>query len=290
MLGLMSLAPITAQTNAHDSLNNRLSTIASYSIALSHDKTTHLLFPSSIIYTDLGSESIMASKVEAANHVLRIKASVINFKNDSNFSVMTKDGKFYNFDVYYSDYPKSFSYDLRNAKNYNLAGRQQLVKNNSGDITSEIAENLLDYTYKKNEHRIKHIRSKSYGIQLLLKNIYVYQDHFIFSLEIKNSSNISYNIDFTSFRIVDKKKAKQSAIQEQLLAPLESYDATQKIRSQTKDRSLFLFNQFTLSQDKILLIDVFEKNGGRHQTIKITNKDLINAQPIIDFNHTKTGN
>ncbi|WP_408582991.1 DUF4138 domain-containing protein, partial [Myroides odoratimimus] len=58
------------------------------------NKTTHILFPSSIEYVDLGSSEIIASKVEATSNVLRLK-TVKEAIKPTNFSVITNDGKYY---------------------------------------------------------------------------------------------------------------------------------------------------------------------------------------------------
>lgn len=68
-------------------------------------KTTHLLFPSAIRYVDLGSAAIIADRVPTADNVLRIKATVKDFTEETNFTVMTDDGTFYQFDVTYADEP-----------------------------------------------------------------------------------------------------------------------------------------------------------------------------------------
>ncbi|MNY48385.1 hypothetical protein D3C86_1837180 [compost metagenome] len=46
---------------------------------------------------------------------------------------------------------------------------------------------------------------------------------------------------------------------------------------------MFLLDQFTISDDKVLLIEIFEKNGGRHQTMQVENSDLIKARLVTDM-------
>jgi hypothetical protein len=46
---------------------------------------------------------------------------------------------------------------------------------------------------------------------------------------------------------------------------------------------VFLLDQFTIADDKVLLIEIFEKNGGRHQTLQIENSDLIKACLVNDM-------
>ena len=76
-----------------------LEKIDPYPIEVTYSKTSHLLFPSAIRYVDLGSDYLIASKAEDAENVLRVKASVRNFDEETNFSVITEDGHFYNFNV-----------------------------------------------------------------------------------------------------------------------------------------------------------------------------------------------
>ncbi|MDW8549997.1 DUF4138 domain-containing protein [Epilithonimonas ginsengisoli] len=83
-----------------------------YKMQVTYNKTSHLLFPSRIRYVDLGSDLLIASKAEPVGNVLRIKSAVRDFEEETNFSVITEDGKFYSFDVYYSSYPDVLSYDL----------------------------------------------------------------------------------------------------------------------------------------------------------------------------------
>lgn len=61
---------------------------------VTYDKTSHLIFPTAIRYVDLGSEYLIAGKAEDAENVLRVKASVRDFEPETNFSVITNDGRF----------------------------------------------------------------------------------------------------------------------------------------------------------------------------------------------------
>jgi len=89
-----------------------LGKIEPYRMEVTYDKTSHLIFPTAIRYVDLGSEYLIAGKAEDAENVLRVKASVRDFEPETNFSVITNDGRFYSFNVYYSSYPEAMSYDL----------------------------------------------------------------------------------------------------------------------------------------------------------------------------------
>ena len=102
------------QSFAQDSIRTPLALgkIEPYKMEVTYDKTSHLIFPTAIRYVDLGSEYLIAGKAEDAENVLRVKATVRDFEPETNFSVITNDGRFYSFNVYYSSYPEAMSYDL----------------------------------------------------------------------------------------------------------------------------------------------------------------------------------
>ncbi len=142
----------------------------------------------------------------------------------------------------------------------------------------------MEAIYKKNKRIIKHIGSKSYGIQFLLKGIYVHNGKFYFHTELHNKSNVPFQIDFMTFKIVDKKVAKRTVVQERLLTPLRMYRPLDAIAGNSIGQNVFLLDQFTIADNKLLVIEIFEKNGGRQQTLQVENSDLVHAKLIKDMN------
>lgn len=255
-----------------------------YKLEVTYNKTTHLLFPSTIKYVDLGSENLVANKTEAVANVLRIKSATKDFEGETNFSVITEDGKFYNFDVYYSTYPTSLNYDLVKLqreidKTYSTDVLFEDLKGSSSGLTDQIMKTL----YHNSKRTVIHIGSKSFGIQLNLRSLYVYEGKFYFIIQIKNRSNIAYHIDQINFKIVDKKNLKRTVVQDKILSPLRNYSPLTTVDQLSDAHGIYLLDQFTLLEDQMLVLEIFEKDGGRHQTIEIENSDLINAKIVQDF-------
>ena len=273
-------------TFAQDSIKAplNLGKIEPYQMQVTYDKTTHLIFPTAIRYVDLGSEYLIAGKAEDAENVLRVKASVKDFETETNFSVITNDGRFYSFNVYYSAYPEALSYDL-------LTMQKAVDKENGNDVLFEELGNnspslsglLLETIYKKDQRIVKHIGAKSFGIQFILKGIYIHNGKYYFHTELRNRTNVSFGIDFINFKVVDKKVAKRTVVQERPIIPLRTYKPLNEIGGKAIEQNVFLLDQFTISDDKVLLIEIFEKNGGRHQTLQVENSDLIKARLINDM-------
>ena len=278
-----------AQSNAQDSIRTPLALgkIEPYRMEVTYDKTSHLIFPTAIRYVDLGSEYLIAGKAEDAENVLRVKASVRDFEPETNFSVITNDGRFYSFNVYYSSYPEAMSYDLLTMqKAVDKANGNDVLFEELGNNSPSLAGLLLETIYKKDKRIVKHIGAKSFGIQFILKGIYIHNGKYYFHTELRNRTNVPFEIDFINFKVVDKKVAKRTVVQERPLTPLRTYKPLDGISGKSTEQNVFLLDQFTIADDKVLLIEIFEKNGGRHQTLQVENSDLIKAR-LIDDMHLK---
>ncbi len=277
------------QSFAQDSIRTPLALgkIEPYRMEVTYDKTSHLIFPTAIRYVDLGSEYLIAGKAEDAENVLRVKASVRDFEPETNFSVITNDGRFYSFNVYYSSYPEALSYDLLTMqKAVDKAKGNDVLFEELGNNSPSLAGLLLETIYNKDKRIVKHIGAKSFGIQFILKGIYIHNGKYYFHTELRNRTNVPFEIDFINFKVVDKKVAKRTVVQERPLTPLRTYKPLDGIAGKSTEQNVFLLDQFTIADDKVLLIEIFEKNGGRHQTLQVENSDLIKAR-LIDDMHLK---
>ncbi|AZB17550.1 conjugative transposon protein TraN [Chryseobacterium indologenes] len=285
ILGILLLLIISSRSFAQDSTTSYLpleqARLIPFRMEVTYNKTSHLLFPSPIRYVDLGSDLLVANKAEPIGNVLRVKSIVRDFEEETNFSVITEDGKFYSFDAFYSPYPAVLSYDLLKLqrdteRQYSTDVLFEELKGSSSTLTELIMENL----YQKSNRTIKHIVSKSYGIQFSVRSLHVNDNKFYFTLEIENSGNVAYTIGWVNFKIVDKKNLKRTVVQDKLLEPIRGYFPTMTASDHSNMLGIYLLDQFTLLKDQILEIEILEKNGGRHQKVQLENKDLIHARLI----------
>lgn len=258
--------------------------IEPYKMNVTYDKTSHIIFPAAIRYVDLGSEYLIAGKAEGAANVLRIKASVRDFEPETNFSVITDDGRFYNFDVYYNPHPGALSYDLTAMqKEADKTGGSEVYFEELGGTSSSLAGLIMGAIYWKNKRIARLIRTKSLGVQFTLKGIYIHDGKYYLHTEINNQTNVPFDIDFINFKIADKKVAKRTVAQERPIVPLKAYRPLGSIGGNMAGQNIFLLDQFTIASDQLLLIKVFEKNGGRHQTLQVKSSDLIKARLINEM-------
>ncbi|MDR1984741.1 MAG: conjugative transposon protein TraN [Prevotellaceae bacterium] len=262
--------------------------IPPYGIEVSFNKTVHIIFPSSVSYVDLGSSNIIAGKADGSENVIRVKAAVQGFERETNFSVITDDGCFYSFNVKYADEPEKLNVEM---KDFIHDGEAVNRPNNSLDIymkelgseSPKVVNLIMKSIYKSDKREIRHISSKRFGIQLLLKGIYTYNDFLYFHIQTKNTSQVSFDIDFIRIKIVDKKVVKRTAIQEQVIYPVRAHRYNIRIQGKKAERTVFALPKFTIPDGKQLVVELMEKNGGRHQRFTVENKDITRAKVIDDL-------
>ncbi|WP_407494473.1 conjugative transposon protein TraN [Elizabethkingia anophelis] len=255
--------------------------IEPYWLTVTYDKTSHLIFPSKIRYVDLGSEYLSAGKADGVDNVLRIKAAVRNFEPETNFSVITEDGKFYSFDVFYSSAPAVLTYDLLKMKQVEKQKKSEFMFGELEGYSPSVADLIMESIYHRGKKIVRNIYSDNYGIAFSLKGIYVHQGKLYFHTALNNTSNLPFIIDAVTFSIVDKKKAKKTIFQDQTLTPLRIYKVLDKVPESSEESNVFMLEQFTLIKDKLLIIEIFEKNGERNQLLKVKSSAIIKPEVIM---------
>lgn len=262
--------------------------IPPHALEVTFSKTVHIIFPSAIRYVDLGSSDLLAAKADGTENVLRVKAALRDFSRESNLAVITEDGAYYTFNVKYADEPVKLSIEMTD---FIHDGEETNRPNNAMDIYMHelgqesplLVKLIMKSIYKNNDREIKHIGSKRFGIQYLLKGIYSHNGLLYFHLQLKNSSNVPFDVDYFTFKIVDKKVAKRTAIQEQVIWPLRAHNNVTFIGGKKSERMVFTLPKFTIPDDKHLVIELHEKEGGRHQTFTVENADLVRAKVINEL-------
>lgn len=262
--------------------------IPPHALEVCYDKTTHVIFPAEIVYVDLGNENLVAGLADGAKNVLRVKSAFKSLKTETNLSVITEDGCYYTFNVKFAKEPLLLSIEMTDFIHDGEAvnrpnNAQEVYLERLGSESPMLVKLIMKSIYKQNKREIKHIGSKRFGVQFLLKSIYTNNGLLYFHTELKNTSNIAFDIDYVSFKIVDKKVVKRTAIQEQVLEPLRAQNYVTVVSGRSSERTVFALEKFTIPDDKQLIIEVGEKEGGRHQSFVVKNADIVRANVIDEL-------
>lgn len=255
-----------------------------YGLEVTFEKTVHLIFPAAIRYVDLGSQNIIAGKADDAENVLRVKAAVREFETETNMSVICEDGSFYAFNVKYADEPKKLSIEMKDF----LSPTEGRLPSNRADIYFKelgsespiLVKLIMKSIYQNDKRTIKHVGAKQFGMRFLLRGLYAHNGLLYFHVRMDNESNMPYAVDFITFKVVDKKVAKHTAIQERILQPLRAFHQVMWIGAGRSERIVFALEQFTLSEDKQLEVTLYERNGSRTLTFYVEPEDLLLTKKI----------
>ena len=141
-------------------------------------KTVHVIFPSAVKYIDLGSANLIAGKAEAAENVVRIKATVKGFENETNFSVITDEGSFYSFNVKYADEPQKLNIEMQDfihdgATVNRPSNSMDIYLSQLGNESPKEVNMAMKSIYKSNKKEIKNIESKRFWYSIPFeRNLY----------------------------------------------------------------------------------------------------------------------
>ena len=255
-----------------------------YGLDVTFDKTVHLIFPASIRYVDLGSNNLIAGKAEDAENVLRVKAAVKDFETETNMSVICEDGSFYAFNVKYADEPEKLSVEMKDflstTEGRLPSNRADIYFKELGNESPVLVKLMMQTIYQNNRRTVKHIGTQQFGMRFLLRGLYAHNGLLYFHTRMENSTDMPYSVDFITFKVVDKKVVKRTAIQEQVLQPLRAYHQVMQVKGKDSEHSVFVLEQFALSEDKQLEVTLYERNGGRTLSFYVGQEDLLLAKKI----------
>ena len=272
-------------------------------IDIKENQTSHLIFPSDILYTDIGdNENFIA---DYTNNILRVKG--IKTGKQTNLTVLTKDQRYYSFFVRYSPTPRlnyfitpkmatkilgntdnkspptlptnqsDINESRINTRKVNLPIRKNTIEQ---EIPSEANPSLYQkaVTLLKEPHLYDYIGARHGDIQLKVTGIYHSLHNCFMVYEIRNRGAIPYDVSYIEFGIKERKRPKKSALHEKKLAPLFTVkeDITRVLPYQVNEY-VAVFGKVTVPSDRLFYIEVIE--DGRNITLDI----LFHKLPIKRF-------
>lgn len=185
----------------------------------------------------------------------------------TNLSVVAANGQLFSIPVVYAEKPLQtvYSFDSTTASSaiiakesfYDLKEQVLMISDNTAFIHRSVAKDLVG---------------------LRLKGIYITNNHFLFSFQLTNESNIGYDVEQLRFYIKDKHTAKRTASQETDLHPQFLTGDLKSINSQESKTFIISCPKFTIPDAKKMLIQLDEQNGGRHLQLIIHNKQLLKGR------------
>lgn len=241
-------------------------------LEITYNKTTNLVFPAIIKSVDRGSRDILAQKAKGVENILQLKAARHGFPQ-TNLTVITGDGIIHEFTVSYSKEPEQLVLKIPSQNN---TDSPLLWRGVGGEAEMEKTAAQIATTKRS----IRLVNESGNKIKLSLYGIYIKDNVIFYHFRIHNRSNINYDVDFLRFYIQDKQKVKRTASQEVEVKPIYVFGEVENIHSQSYQDVVYALEKFTIPDAKHLVIEMFEKNGGRNLNLSISNKSIVNAKRV----------
>ena len=286
LAALFAAAKVMAQNDGATSRQG----LTPRTIEVGFTKTVHILFPAPVTYIDIGSMAIIAGKADGAENVVRVKAAVRDFAEETNLTVITEDGGFYTFDARYAENPATSTIEIAAAESPAArpassseparADEGRVLLREVGRERPATVKRVLSDIYRQNRADVKGIHTRKYGVEVEVRGIYVHNDVIYLHVQIANNTNISFEVDCRRFVIADRKAAKRTAQQQRIIEPLRVCNDPSIVRGHQRQRIVFALPKLTLEEEKILLLEIAEKDGARHQCLEISSKELLGAKAL----------
>lgn len=286
LAALFAAAKVMAQNDGATSRQG----LAPRTIEVGFTKTVHILFPAPVTYIDIGSMAIIAGKADGAENVVRVKVAVRDFAEETNLTVITEDGGFYTFDARYAENPSTSTIEIAaaetpatqpaSASEPARADEGRVLLREVGRERPATVKRVLSDIYRQNRTDVKGIHTRKYGVEVEVRGIYVHNDVIYLHVQITNNTNISFEVDYRRFVVADRKAAKRTAQQQRIIEPLRVCNDPSIVRGHQRQRIVFALPKLTLEEDKILLLEIAEKDGARHQYLEISSKELLGAKAL----------
>ncbi len=259
---------------AQNVMEAKASFISPYNLAVTYNKTTNLVFPYAIKSVDRGSKDILVQKAIGVENILQVKAAKQGVF-ETNLTVVNADGSLYAYIVSYTDSPANLSLVFTNPQIH----PKPIAVFDKEATTNIIALKAQEVVAK--ERSITNIKDKDFEIILDVKGIYLHNDVIYFQLGLVNNSAINYDIQSLRLFIQDKKRIKRTASQEIEMQPVYVLGNTELIRHGSEQTVCIALPKFTIPDKKYLTVQLMEKNGGRHLSVKINNKTLVRSGALL---------
>lgn len=265
---------LTSTLFAQDKKTTIKGTIEPYSIGVPFDRTINLIFPYSIKSVDRGNGGILVQKAGGVENVLQLKAANADFVS-TNLTIITGEGALYSFMLHYNQNQQQLNFKVAEMME---PLNQDILFGKGSSNEGDIQDYAKRIAVKKKS--IPGLTQSKFDMELNMYGIYIIKDVLYLHFKLENSSQINYDIDQFRFYIRDKRKVKRTASQEIEIIPQFIEGNIETVEGHSVNSIVLALDKFTIPDKKYLSIELMEKNGGRNLSLKLGNKQLVQAKGL----------
>lgn len=246
-------------------------------IFINEDVTTHIMMPENIKLVDISTNRVVGD--QCADNMLRIKPLIEDSLLANN---LVPEGTFMGAVTLIGE-RHMVQYDLLYTSNPRLSN--SLLKINYLETDNYVNPEIpmtegemanFAWAISNSGRKFHTVREKKYGIEAQVYNIYSIGNYFFIDLNLKNKTNIKYDIAQMRITLSDKKETKATNTQTIELTP--SFVLNKETSFKKNYRQVIVLPKLTYPEEKILNIEISEDQiSGRIITIPVQYEDILHA-------------
>jgi hypothetical protein len=111
---------------------------------------------------------------------------------------------------------------------------------------------------------------------LEVENIVFDKEELYFVIKVKNNSTLDYDINFLNFSVDTRKKGRKKSLQRLHQVPLYRHLLPERIKEGKTGRMVYVLSKFSLSDERLLLLQLNENKGERNIELRIPARYINN--------------
>ena len=198
---------------------------------------------------------------------------------ESNLLVINGDGSVFSYILRYKKQLSKLNYFIPLTNS--IGNERPIVQDSVRSQSLDIVKTKYDYrkfcsALLKRKPQNSILKRRNEGIVLSVERIVFDRAALYFVLEIKNNSTLDYDMNFLELFIETRQKGKKKSAQRLFQKPLYTYNLPSKIPKNETVRFVYVLPKFSLSNDRRVVMELYEENGERSVELKIPHRFINN--------------
>lgn len=199
----------------------------------------------------------------------------------SNLLIINTNGSIFSYIVSYKAQLEKLNYFVPQSESIGFEQPKFTENSDSTNVANLFTDKTFYYErfcsyLLTSKQRIGSIKKRNNGIVLSLENIVFDKEELYFVIKIENKSSLDYDLNFLDISTQTRKQGKKKSIQQISQLPHFKYNVPTKVGEKQIKRMVYVLPKFSLSNDKMVVLELNEKNGERNLKLKVSNKYINN--------------
>lgn len=238
-----------------------------------------MFFPGPIRQGITGSENFVFTYNRDAEQYLGLLQAKPG--KESNLLVISSNGSVFSYIVRYKEQLDQLNYFVSTSDtigNEKPVILEKLVKNTvlvEGKYKRAYYEKICSYLVERKQ-RIGRLKKRKSDVVLRVENIVFDKEELYFVIHIENKSSLDYDLNYLNFGIETRQKGKRKSSQTIYQEPVFRYGMTARIKEGGTEKLVYVLPKFSLGDDRRVILEMDEKNGGRNIKLQVPPKYINN--------------